>query len=360
MFSDVLVALPGVAPNVLIRAEDLHPVEPVVVVDEDQFAFGQNRRVGCIPRDPETLNNPSHPRELLHDPFQRPPKPKTALLCILSKVRGQGPLSSQFSPVTINCHIQKQEALVFKKSTALACVLLLATSVVPGGVANADSSDGVLEALENVTSRSDSAATKVLDDVASVPTRNDGESAIDTSIQGSEVVAPLDASEPIDLSVPGSEAGLRITLPFVNEASPGEPLSPGIVAFDNNNDTTTTAVLKKDSSLIIATVISSRNAPERYTYKIDGASGSFLRAQPDGSVFLFDAAGSRILGGFLPPWARDASGNNVPTKYEVSENTMTQVVDLSSPRIVLPVVADPQAGYTLLEGVWKNRPGGYS
>jgi hypothetical protein len=236
---------------------------------------------------------------------------------------------------------------------------VLASTMVYSGVAHAEEGDGVLEALTDVTAQSESAATRVLDDVAGVPTDNDGDSAIDSPVQGAEVVVPTTASEPIDLSIPGSNAGMKITLPFEDQASPAEALAPGIVAFDNNNDTSTAAVVKDDGSLVIATVIESVDAPDRYSYTIEGAPGSSLQAQPDGTVFLLDAENANILGGFLPPWARDAAGNDVPTRYEVSGNELTQIVDLNSPGIVFPVVADPQAGYTLLEGVWKNRPGGY-
>ena len=247
-----------------------------------------------------------------------------------------------------------------KISLAVVCGFLIASTVVQSGAANADESGGVLETLTNVTTQSESAATRVLDDVAAVPTRNEGDSVVDTSVQGAEVVIPINLSDTIDLSVPGSDAGMKITLPFADEASPAEALSPGVVAFDNHNNTSTAAVVKDDGSLVIATVIDSSDAPDRYTYAIEGAPGSSLQAQPNGSVFLLDAAKANILGGFLPPWARDAAGNDVPTTYEVSGNELTQTVDLSSPNIVFPVVADPQAGYTLLEGVWKNRPGGYS
>lgn len=201
-----------------------------------------------------------------------------------------------------------------KISLAVVCGFLIASTVVQSGAANADESGGVLETLRNVTTQSESATTKVLDDVAAVPTRNEGDSVVDASVQGAEIVIPMSLSDTIDLSVPGSDPGMKITLPFADEASPAEALSPGVVAFDNHNNTSTAAVVKDDGSLVIATVIESS----------------------------------------------DAAGNDIPTKYVVSGNELTQTVDLSSPNIVFPVVADPQAGYTLLEGVWKNRPGGYS
>ena len=72
---DVLVTAPGVAPHVLVHANDPDTVEAVRVVDQDPLAFGQYGVVGGVPGDAETGGDPGH-REVLDDePFQRPPQP---------------------------------------------------------------------------------------------------------------------------------------------------------------------------------------------------------------------------------------------------------------------------------------------
>lgn len=72
---DVPVATPGVAPHVLIDADDLHAVEPVGVVDQDPLALGQDRVVGGVPGDVEPLGDPGN-SEVLHDErFECPPQP---------------------------------------------------------------------------------------------------------------------------------------------------------------------------------------------------------------------------------------------------------------------------------------------
>ena len=55
---DVLVAASGVAPHVLVDPDDLDPVEAVLVVDENPLALGQDRVVGGVPRNPESLGDP--------------------------------------------------------------------------------------------------------------------------------------------------------------------------------------------------------------------------------------------------------------------------------------------------------------
>ena len=64
---DVLVAAAGVAPDVLIDADDLHAVEPGRVVDQDPLAFGQDRRVGGVPRHPEPFGDAGDGEVLDHD-----------------------------------------------------------------------------------------------------------------------------------------------------------------------------------------------------------------------------------------------------------------------------------------------------
>ena len=46
---DVLVAVAGVSPHVLIDTEHVDAVEAVRVVDQDPFAFGQDSVVGGVP-----------------------------------------------------------------------------------------------------------------------------------------------------------------------------------------------------------------------------------------------------------------------------------------------------------------------
>jgi len=72
---DVLVASPGVAPDVLVDTDRGDTAETAGVVDQHPLALGQDRVVGGVPRHPETLGDPRDGEVLGHDPFQRPPQP---------------------------------------------------------------------------------------------------------------------------------------------------------------------------------------------------------------------------------------------------------------------------------------------
>ncbi len=62
---------------------------------------------------------------------------------------------------------------------------------------------------------------------------------------------------------------------------------------------------------------------------------------PDGAVTIIDAEGMQVAH-IAQPWAKDAHGKPVPTKYEVHETTVTQVVEHADTSVTYPVVADPE------------------
>ena len=72
---DVLVALAGVSPDVLVDAEDLDPVEAGRVTDQDPLALGQDRSVGGVPGNAEGFGDPGNREVLADDRHQRPAQP---------------------------------------------------------------------------------------------------------------------------------------------------------------------------------------------------------------------------------------------------------------------------------------------
>ncbi|MFE7196542.1 hypothetical protein [Microbacterium oxydans] len=55
---------------------------------------------------------------------------------------------------------------------------------------------------------------------------------------------------------------------------------------------------------------------------------------------MIDDETGEVLGSFAAPWAKDSAGKDVPTRYELNGQTLTQVVDHDSSS-TYPVVADP-------------------
>lgn len=85
-------------------------------------------------------------------------------------------------------------------------------------------------------------------------------------------------------------------------------------------------------------VIGSAAAPTRFKFDLTLPAGATLGRDASGAVFASNADG-KILGLFAAPWAIDARGASVPTKFEIDGNAIVQVVDHSS--AAYPVVADP-------------------
>lgn len=64
-----------------------------------------------------------------------------------------------------------------------------------------------------------------------------------------------------------------------------------------------------------------------------------------------------MIARIAPPWAKDANGKALPTKYRIERNTLTQTVDTAG--ATFPIVADPRVenlGFLgLSKKVWFTR-----
>ncbi|NUU07687.1 hypothetical protein [Leifsonia sp. C5G2] len=182
-----------------------------------------------------------------------------------------------------------------------------------------------------------SATPSTANNAATVTTKETGENAISATVAGADVTVPIDPSSGISL---GTSAGdLTVSLPFAAKADDAAAEKKGVVSYDNNNGSTTVPVVTKDGSLQVNAVISAATAPKRYTYDLTlPAGGQIVQA---GEGYFIVNAESNAVAYVSAPWAKDANGAQVPTHYELSGSTLTQVVDFTS-TTAFPVVADPQ------------------
>ncbi|MES2171489.1 MAG: hypothetical protein V4479_12335 [Actinomycetota bacterium] len=149
---------------------------------------------------------------------------------------------------------------------------------------------------------------------------------------------PMDARKGIAITSPNGLT-LGISLPFAATAAAGRADANGIISYGNTNGSSTVPILKADGSTQITTVISGPDAPTRYSYALTLPTGVTLSLDETGSVILRSATG--IVGIIAVPWAKDAKGVQVPTHFELSGNTVTQVIAIGRSTIAYPVVADP-------------------
>jgi hypothetical protein len=62
--------------------------------------------------------------------------------------------------------------------------------------------------------------------------------------------------------------------------------------------------------------------------------------QPSGAIDYLNEKGA-VVGGLAAPWAIDANGKNLSTKFVLTGNTLVQHVEFDE-QTAFPVIADPQ------------------
>lgn len=183
------------------------------------------------------------------------------------------------------------------------------------------------------------ASPQTLAGAAPVRTTTSGTNAIHSTVAGTTVTVPVHPAAGVLLT--NAESSMSIGLPYSNQASSASSTAPGVVAYDNKNGSTTVPVVENDGSLVVSTVIARASAPSTYTYTFGAAAGTTVVLAPNGGAAVVTASGA-ITAAIAPPWAKDSHGVALPTHYSVNGSTLTQVVDLTSPGIAFPVVADPK------------------
>lgn len=84
--------------------------------------------------------------------------------------------------------------------------------------------------------------------------------------------------------------------------------------------------------------IKNTDAATEYRFENAIPSGHTAIMQPDGSIQFINSAGEHS-GVIAAPWALDATGLSVPTRYELDGSTLVQVVEHHGASY--PVIADP-------------------
>lgn len=156
---------------------------------------------------------------------------------------------------------------------------------------------------------------------------------------GLQVSVPNDPKAGIVLGT--GDAAIAVGLPFSDNADAAAmPSDSGVAVYDNNNASHTVPIIRDDGGVQITTVIENASAPRQYAYPVSLPDGLTLERGVDGDVSATPAGSSIPALYVAAPWAKDANGAPVPTHYEVSGNTITQVVDFSE-QSSFPIVADP-------------------
>lgn len=220
---------------------------------------------------------------------------------------------------------------------AVAAIALIALGVAPADATEGSTADPIA-ALENV-------APESLEDAADL--RISESSGLEGTIEDVSIHVPIFPAEGITLSGDDDAVVVGIGLPNADQASVAVIEGAGTVSYDNGDGSTTVPVVKDDGSVQINTVIGNPAAPTRYEYDLDLPDGATVREIGPGMFAVIDAEGEPLTI-VLPPWAKDAAGDDVPTNYALESGALVQYVEHNRPGVSYPVVADPKFAW---EGV---------
>lgn len=217
---------------------------------------------------------------------------------------------------------QRHERVIVKKSSAailsLSMAAGLALTTIPGvAIADDGPTDGALSTFREVAP----------DHVANAVAR---EAALSTSLDDTTATVSEEA-----ITIKSDAGTVSLVAPQETEGVEYQP------------------VLMDGGSALIAIVIDSPAAGDEFEFKTLASDESQAKVLEDGSV-LFTGSDGSFKGGLATPWARDSKGNDVPTRFEVTDaNTIRQHVDLANVASdAYPVVAEPWLGAELYGRVY--------
>ncbi len=134
-------------------------------------------------------------------------------------------------------------------------------------------------------------------------------------------------------------------LPNASSLGGAQTGADGTIVYRGSNGNPDVAVQALSDGLRIQTVTVDSTSPKSFNYGLSADTRAVLNK--DGSVDVLKSYGQTlvIVGHIDAPWAKDANGKAVPTRFLVSSRAITQTIapDASA---AYPIVADPKTTST--------------
>ncbi|WP_251151343.1 hypothetical protein [Cellulosimicrobium sp. Marseille-Q4280] len=164
---------------------------------------------------------------------------------------------------------------------------------------------------------------------------------ITTGSADSLAVVPLDASQPIALGAP-QNGGVQVHLPEEVSVADGKVASDGTVVYEATDGGADAAVqVLHDGSVRVQTITPDASGPHEFTYTF-GAGAQLVETADGGVALVTETSDGNFSAAVLEDaWARDASGAEVASHYEIDGDALVQVIEPTS-ETAYPVVADPK------------------
>lgn len=231
------------------------------------------------------------------------------------------------------------------KITSYILFAALTTSLLSSINANAAQSNesSIINYIESTTGTDDISSN--IEETKNYIAVSDGEN--------STIKIPRDSSNPITLTPAYNEdQSFGIKLPL--ESSDSNISSNGTVLYTSDDSSVSFGAqpIHADGLEGVRTLvtINDENASKNYTFSFDLEEGSKLVTDAEylgkeystGEIFIVN--NQNIITGIIDkPWAYDANGHKVSTKYKIKdENKLVQTINFSK-NTTFPVVADPSA-----------------
>ncbi|ANZ36053.1 hypothetical protein BBK82_08205 [Lentzea guizhouensis] len=154
---------------------------------------------------------------------------------------------------------------------------------------------------------------------------------------GSVVQVPADPTQDVTLTAPNGQS-VDVGVPGAADAAQAVVVDGTTVYADAAPQTD--VVVKPTTEGVQALVtIDGPAAPTGFDFPVTVPAGGQIALGEDGGAVVFDATGSPVAT-VATPWARDANGNSVPTRFVLEGSTLRQIVEHHQ-TTAYPVVADP-------------------
>lgn len=219
-----------------------------------------------------------------------------------------------------------------RRALKLVCGSVLSVALMYSYAADADAAPRHVDSAQAVSKAAGKGAK-----VESAPV---GDGFVGKTLSG-DVILPEESHRGVSI---GGE--VRIGLPGENRQGELTDDAGTAIYADRNSDVDYAAQVTSTGARVLV-VLKNAKAPRKFVFPISGPAGSHLRniQTADSGTPTVGLVGKDglVLGTFAAPWAKDANGASVSTRFEIQGNNLVQTVhpDASA---AYPVVADPWWG----------------
>ncbi|MBG9885499.1 hypothetical protein ABE10_02620 [Bacillus toyonensis] len=172
-----------------------------------------------------------------------------------------------------------------------------------------------------------------------VPATAADDSGVSVDERAQQVTIDAAAGTQVSIQLPGdatSEAIDTSSVPTALFRGEGAPL------LSTREQGSTVSSFATDDGVQTLIQIPDASAPKEYRFPLNLPEGGQAAVFDDGSVIISDANGQAVSG-FRAPWAVDAKGEAVPTRFHLEGADLVQTVGFTA-ETAFPVTADPDLG----------------